>query len=120
MEPSNVAFPRKSDVDENFFRLSRTLLEHAPKGVTFGVATHDKALIHGIAEEAEKLGLGKDHYEYQLLYGIEAGEQERLAREGFRIRSLISYGSYWFPWYVRRLAERPANVLFVLKNILRS
>jgi len=118
-EPSNVAFPKKMDVDKSFFDLSRTLLKQIPHGVKFGIATHDRVLIRRIQEEAEKLGLSREQYEYQLLYGIEAGEQERLAREGYQIRSLISYGSYWFPWYVRRLAERPANVLFVLKNVFR-
>ncbi len=118
-EPSNVAFPKKADVDKSFFDLSKTLLKQIPQGVTFGVATHDRVLIRRIQEEAERLGLSREQYEYQLLYGIEAEEQKRLAREGYRIRSLISYGSYWFPWYVRRLAERPANVLFVLKNVFR-
>lgn len=119
MEPHNVAFPRKADVDANFFQLSKILLQNIPRGVTFGVATHDKALVSRIRWEAERLGVSKDQYEYQLLFGIQVEEQERLAKEGFRVRSLISYGSYWFPWYVRRLAERPANVFFVLRNLLR-
>jgi proline dehydrogenase len=66
---------------------------------------------------ANGMSLPKDHYEFQMLYGIQTEEQERLKNEGYRVRVLISYGSYWFPWYMRRLAERPANVLFVLKNI---
>jgi proline dehydrogenase len=89
-------------------------------GVTVGIATHDKVLIKKIQQEAEAQGLAKSDYVFQLLYGIQSDEQMRLAREGYRMRVLISYGSYWFPWYVRRLAERPANVLFILKNLVRS
>lgn len=117
-EPANVAFPKKSDVDANFFGLSRTILEHTPGGTMFGVGTHDPVLISRIQWEARRQGLGRDQYEFQLLYGIKTDEQRWLADDGYRIRCLISYGSYWFPWYVRRLAERPANALFVLKNIL--
>ena len=117
-EPPSVAFPRKADVDANFFSLSRRLLEQVPNGVEFGVGTHDPVLIKRTAEEAERLGVANKDYEYQLLYGIRTEAQHRLAADGHRIRCLISYGSYWFPWYVRRLAERPANVWFVVKNIL--
>ncbi len=117
-EPATTAFPKRSDVDANFFALSRILLEQTSQGVFFGVATHDPVLISRIQHEAQRIGVGRDQYEFQLLYGIKMDLQRRLAGEGYRIRSLISYGSYWFPWYVRRLAERPANVLFVLKNVL--
>ncbi|MGH7450750.1 MAG: proline dehydrogenase family protein [bacterium] len=121
MEPANIAYPKKADVDANYFTLAKTLLANVKKnGVTIGIATHDKVLIKKIQQEAEAQGLAKNDYEFQLLYGIQSEEQLRLAREGYRMRVLISYGSYWFPWYVRRLAERPANVLFVLKNMLRG
>ena len=117
-EPPNIAFHNKSDVDRNFFILSRMMLENVKAHRVFpGIATHDQELIRAITAEADRLGLSKNDYEFQLLYGIQMQEQRRLAEEGYRIRCLISYGSFWFPWYVRRLAERPANVWFVLKNI---
>jgi len=117
-EPATVAFPKKADVDANFFSLSKLILEHARKGVLFGIATHDPVLISRLQWEAQRQGLGKDEFEFQLLYGIKTDLQRKLAEEGYRVRSLISYGSFWFPWYVRRLAERPANVLFVAKSML--
>jgi len=117
-EPATVAFPKKADVDANFFNLSKMILEQAKAGVLFGIATHDAVLISRLQWEAQRQGVGKDEYEFQLLYGIKTELQRKLAEDGYRIRSLISYGSYWFPWYLRRLAERPANVLFVAKSIL--
>ncbi len=117
-EPATIAFPKKADVDANYFALSRLVLEHARKGVLLGIATHDPVLISRLQWEAQRQGLGKDEFEFQLLYGIKTELQRKLAEEGYRVRSLISYGSFWFPWYVRRLAERPANVLFVAKSIL--
>lgn len=117
-EPKTVAFPKKSDVDASYLKLARKLLSHARTDhVTVGIATHDRKLIAQIQKDAEAANLSRTDYEFQLLYGIRTAEQMRLASEGYRIRVLISYGSYWFPWYVRRLAERPANVLFVLKNL---
>jgi len=116
-EPASVAFPRKSDVDANYYSLSNILLENIKEGVSFGIGTHDQELIRRIQEEAPRRSVQKEEYEFQLLYGIRSEAQRQLAREGYRIRCLISYGNYWFPWYVRRLAERPANVWFVLKNI---
>jgi proline dehydrogenase len=117
-EPANIAYPKKTDVDANFFALAQRLLANIKKhGVTLGVATHDTVLIQKIQQEATNQGLAKTDYEFQLLYGIQSEEQLRLANAGYRMRVLISYGSYWFPWYVRRLAERPANVWFVLKNM---
>lgn len=117
-EPTSIAYRKKADVDANYSHLAHVLLESIRKnGATVGIATHDKTLIRKIQRDAEKMGLAKSDYEYQLLYGIQTEEQLRLAKEGYRIRTLISYGSYWFPWYVRRLAERPANVFFVLRNL---
>ena len=117
-EPKAVAFPNKSDVDANYMKLAKTLLAHIrSERLTLGIATHDGKLISQIQNAAVSIGLSGKDYEYQLLYGIQTGEQKRLAEEGFRIRVLISYGSYWFPWYIRRLAERPANVWFVVKNL---
>ncbi len=120
MEPANVAYPKKAEVDANFLALAKMLLANIKhNGVTLGVATHDKILIQQIQQAAAAMGLAKTDYEFQLLFGIQADEQFRLANAGYRLRTLISYGSYWFPWYVRRLAERPANVWFVVKNMFQ-
>jgi len=115
-----IAYRKKSDVDANYFRLMRKMLEHVRVGVRVAVATHDTRLMELIQGEAKQMGLSKSDYEFQFLYGIQTGQQLRLAREGYRVRVLISYGTYWFPWYVRRLAERPANVLFVLRKMFAS
>jgi proline dehydrogenase len=116
-EPPDVAFREKKDVDDNFLLLSRQLLSGTRQnGVLPAFATHDPKLILCVKREAETMGLSKEEYEFQLLYGIQREQQMVLANEGYRIRVLISYGSYWFPWYIRRLAERPANLLFVLRN----
>ena len=112
-EPPNLAFPKKQDTDENYFKLAGTLLQKA----TAAFATHDEALVHRIANEADSGAISKDKFEVQMLYGIRSKEQLRLVSKGFRVRVLISYGTYWFPWYMRRLAERPANILFVLRNL---
>ncbi|MEX1139369.1 MAG: proline dehydrogenase family protein [Bacteroidota bacterium] len=117
-ESPSVAFPRKSDVDASFLALSMMLLENISRGVVFGIGTHDEKIIRRIQEEAARRGIQRQDYEFQLLYGIRSETQQQLAREGYKVRCLISYGNYWFPWYVRRLAERPANVWFVLKNIV--
>lgn len=120
MEPANIAYPQKAEVDASFLALAKMLLTNIKKnGVTLGVATHDKILIQKIQQAAAEMGLRKTDYEFQLLFGIQAEEQFRLAGAGYCVRTLISYGSYWFPWYVRRLAERPANVWFVMKNLFQ-
>jgi len=119
-EPADKAFPRKRDVDANFFALATRLLgaETRRAGVRAIFGTHDPALIRRIVDAADGAGLRPREVEFQMLYGIQREEQERLAAHGHRFRVLISYGDAWFPWYMRRLAERPANVLFVLKNVL--
>jgi proline dehydrogenase len=117
-EPANIAFPKKADVDKNFFTLAATLLENVrTRNVFAAIATHDATLHEKIKQEAERLKLSAKEFEFQMLYGINMERQYLLAIEGYAVRNLISYGSYWFPWYVRRLAERPANVWFVVKNI---
>jgi proline dehydrogenase len=118
-EPADRAFPRKKDVDENYFALAERLLarEARAAGVRAAMATHDLALIRRIVEHAESSKLGKSSLEFQMLYGIQREAQWQLAREGWKTIVLIAYGSYWFPWYMRRLAERPANVFFVLRNL---
>ncbi len=110
-EPAEIAFPKKSDVDENYFALTRKMLD---AGCRTAIATHDKALIARIAA----LGHAKKSYAFTMLYGIQTGEQMRLVRDGHDSRVLVAYGDYWFPWYMRRLAERPANVWFVAKNLM--
>jgi len=118
-EPPDKAFPKKRDVDATYFALARRLL--APEARRAGVrtifGTHDSALIRRIEDAARAAGLKPKDVEFQMLYGIKRDEQSRLAAQGYRFRVLISYGDAWFPWYMRRLAERPANVLFVLKNV---
>ncbi len=117
-EPSDRVFPSKRDVDENFFMLAMELLMAAKEhGARLGIATHDIPLLRRIDEKSREAGIDRCVYEIQMLYGIQSEEQVRLVREGYRVRVLISYGSYWFPWYMRRLAERPANVAFVVKHL---
>jgi proline dehydrogenase len=120
-EPADRAYPKKADVDSSFLRLSGTLLEAARDGaarVSFG--THDADMIAEINRRAADMKCPRELYEFQMLYGIQRDLQARLAESGYRTRVLISYGAYWFPWYMRRLAERPANVGFVLRSILRG
>lgn len=120
-EPADIAYPKKKDVDANYLTLAKVLLSNVKKqGVTVGIATHDTVLIRKVQQEAGTLGLAKTDYEFQLLYGIQSEEQWRLAEAGYRVRCLISYGSFWFPWYVRRLAERPANIFFAVKQLFRN
>jgi proline dehydrogenase len=118
-EPAPIAFPRKRDVDENFFTLSARLLgpEARNAGAKLTVGTHDLALIDRVRAHAAALRVPRDGFEVAMLYGIQREAQLRIAREGARTRVLISYGSSWFPWYMRRLAERPANLLFVARNV---
>ncbi len=118
-EPPDLAFRRKRDVDENYFALAARLLgEDARRaGVWAAFGTHDRRLIRRVTAHAAAAGIPKGGFEFELLYGIQTAEQVRLAGEGHRVRVLISYGAFWFPWYMRRLAERPANVLFVLRNL---
>lgn len=121
-EPKEVAYPHKREVDEHYFQLSRVLLEARLNGGMARpvIATHDTRMIESVNRMAAELGVGKDDYEFAMLYGIERREQYRLANSGHVVRVLISYGPSWFPWYMRRLAERPANVWFVAKQLFRS
>jgi proline dehydrogenase len=117
-EPPEIALKDKLRVDENYLDLSQKMLTKVKEGgmrAVFG--THDLKLIDAINKYADAIELDKSKYEFHMLYGIKTGEQVRLAKGGYKVRVLISYGSAWYPWYVRRLAERPANITFVLKNI---
>ena len=118
-EPATVAYRAKRDVDANYLGLAVTMLrESRGRSIRLGLGTHDVELIEQIATQAAAAGVGKDGFEVQMLYGIRAREQRRLARSGYRVQTLIAYGSAWYPWYMRRLAERPANVLFALRQLL--
>lgn len=119
-EPPTLAFPRKADVDRNFLRLADLLLTARAEGRAGRpvMGTHDPAMIAEAGRRAGALGLAKDAWEVAMLYGIKTAEQERLVREGNQMRVLVAYGSHWFPWYMRRLAERPANVWFVVKQLV--
>ena len=118
-EPPDVAFPKKRDVDAAYAVLAGRLLERAAAGgarVVFG--THDLDLIERLRARALALGVTGGGYEVHMLYGIRAAAQRTLAQQGVPVRVLISYGTHWFPWYMRRLAERPANVWFVVRHLL--
>lgn len=120
LESADVAYPKKSDVDENFYTLcSRLIKDDAQKtGTLLHIATHDTVLADRLLKDIDAHKVPTSAYEFAMLYGIQRSQQLRLAQSGRRTRVLISYGEYWFPWYMRRLAERPANVTFVLKNLI--
>ncbi len=120
-EPPEVAFPSKGDVDRNFVKMTALLLRANAAGTTATtmVATHDPRMIAEAGRLAYELGVDKRAYEYSMLFGIAEREQRRLALSGHRVRVLVSYGSAWFAWYMRRLAERPANLWFVAKQLVR-
>lgn len=118
-EPASVAYPKKSDVDAAYLTLATRMI--APEARTAGFdavfGTHDQQIVQAIQRHGEAHGVPRDAYEFALLYGIQRAVQQQLARDGYRIRVLISYGAFWFPWYMRRLAERPANVWFVVRTM---
>lgn len=119
LEPPEVAFPRKADVDANYYKLcTRLLAPDARKpGALLHIATHDIPLADRLSAHIAVQDVPASAYEFAMLYGIQRGQQLRLAGQGRRLRVLISYGEYWFPWYMRRLAERPANVWFVVRTM---
>ena len=117
-EPASVAFRRKEEVDAAFQSLCVLMLPPAAKGdLRLGMGTHDTKLIERVTAHAKGMAVAKDAYEVEMLYGIRQKEQLRLASEGYRVLALIAYGEAWYAWYMRRLAERPANVLFALRQI---
>jgi proline dehydrogenase len=119
-EAESVAFQGHREVDANFAALAIEMLETARggNGVRIGLGTHDVGLIEQIDAHARALGLPRTAFEVQMLYGVRVDQQFRLAREGYRVLDLVSYGEAWYAWYMRRLAERPANVLFALRQIV--
>ena len=114
-ESDEVAFARKKDVDGNFVRLMQMLL---PSGFFHGIATHDPHMIAETIRFAASRGVSKDDFEFQMLYGVRTDLQRRLVKDGYRLRIYIPYGRDWFPYFMRRLAERPANLGFLLRNFL--
>lgn len=118
-EPPEMAFPRKADVDANYFSLGKQLLRAKKEKMCarVAIATHDVDMIGRLSEQALREGFAKRDFEVQMLYGIQRAEQERLAAEGCTVIVLVSYGSFWYPWFVRRLAERPANLWFIARNV---
>lgn len=112
-EPANLAYPKKSDVDDNYVRLVKL---HLDAGRYAAVATHDDAIIARTLEYVKQQGISKDRFEFQMLYGIRAGRQQELADQGYTMRIYVPFGLEWYPYFTRRLAERPANVFFVMKN----
>jgi proline dehydrogenase len=121
-EPATQAFPRKADVDRNYARLAGMLLsrEAQTAGAYAAFATHDERLIRVIADRAREFGLGPDRYEFQMLHGIRPDLHQTLAGLGVRLRVLVPFGEDWYGYFVRRLAERPANLRFFLTHLARS
>ena len=116
-EPAEVAYPDKKDVDANYIRVMQMLLS---SGTYHGIATHDPKMIDATIEFAQREGIAKDAFEFQMLYGIRRDLQTQLARDGYNVRVYVPYGKHWYPYFMRRLAERPANIWFVLKNFLKG
>ena len=118
-EKESIAYRDRRDVDTNYVGLAvRFLLDGRDRPIRLGLGTHDVALIEQIAEQVGAAGIGREVFEVEMLYGIRADQQFRLAQAGYRVRTLIAYGEFWYPWYMRRLAERPANVWFALRQLL--
>lgn len=115
-EPPEIAFQKKSEVDENYVKLTRMLLK---SGIYHGIATHDPRMIEAATSFARQEKIPPESFEFQMLYGIRRDLQQKLAREGWRMRVYIPFGTEWYPYLMRRLAERPANLLFLMKNLFR-
>jgi proline dehydrogenase len=116
-EPADLAFPAKKDVDANFVALMKTLLK---SGVYHGIATHDEAMVRATKEFARAERIDPAAFEFQMLYGIRRDLQRTLIDEGYRVRIYVPFGDEWYPYFMRRLAERPANILFLAKNFFRK
>lgn len=116
-EPAETAFPEKSDVDANYVKLAERLVT---SGVFCGIATHDEAIVKKLLQFIHDHEVPKDAFEFQMLYGIQRDLQRRLVEQGFAVRVYVPFGPEWYPYFMRRLAERPANVLFLMKNFLKN
>ncbi len=117
LEPATLAFQSKEDVDRNFLRLARKLLT---EGVYPAIATHDERMISETIAFAKSESISRDSFEFQMLYGIRRDLQKRLASQGYRLRLYVPFGRAWYPYFMRRLAERPANVLFLARHLFRD
>ena len=118
-EPDTIAYRDKRQVDASYLALAVDILKSGRgRPIRLGLGTHDVALIEQIAEQVAASGVPRDGFEIEMLYGIRAREQYRLAKAGYRVQTLIAYGDAWYPWYMRRLAERPANVAFAIRSLL--
>jgi proline dehydrogenase len=117
LEPPSVAYPRMADVNANFLRLQTRLLRDQAH---HAIATHDERLVQAAVDQARAEGIPPDRFEFQFLYGIRRDLQARLRREGWRVRIYVPYGTHWYPYFMRRMAEHPANLFFVLRNVLRG
>lgn len=116
-EPPEVAFPDKRDTDDNYVKVMQLLLA---SGTYHGIATHDPKMIDATINFATREGIGKDKFEFQMLYGVRRDLQRQLARDGYNMRVYVPYGKHWYPYFMRRLAERPANIWFVMKNLFKG
>jgi proline dehydrogenase len=116
-EPPEIAFPHKADVDANFLKLSHMLLDSS---IYHGLATHDGAIVEAAKAYAASHAITRDHFEFQMLYGVRRDLQRNLVRDGYKVRVYVPFGTEWYPYFMRRLAERPANVLFLARNFFRS
>ena len=116
-ESAEIAFPAKSDVDANYVTLMKILMK---SGIYHGLATHDESIIRQAQAFAASEKLPRDSFEFQMLYGIRRDLQQSLVREGWRVRVYIPFGTEWYPYFMRRLGERPANVFFIARNLLRA
>ena len=116
-EPSDIAFAKKREVDQSYQELTEKLLS---SGIYHAIATHDESIIAATERFARDHGIPPNSFEFQMLYGIRRDIQKRLVKEGYRLRVYVPYGQAWYPYFMRRLAERPANVFFLLRNLLRS
>jgi proline dehydrogenase len=117
LEPATVAFPRKEEVDRNYVELMKLLLD---RGTYPAIATHDEKMIEATKAYAATKNTPRDAFEFQMLYGIRRDLQRKLIGEGYRVRLYVPFGKAWYPYYMRRMAERPANVLFILRNLLKD
>jgi len=116
-EPATIAFEAKADVDANYIKLMKILMK---SGIYHGLATHDESIIREAEAFATHEKIARESFEFQMLYGIRRDLQQSLVRDGWRMRVYVPFGTEWYPYFMRRLGERPANVFFIARNVLRA